>query len=40
LPALASIPHYENPDTEFIRRQAAIVRPSLTAVLNNQFQLN
>lgn len=38
LPSLASIPHYENPDTEFIRRQAELVRPSLTAALNNQWQ--
>ncbi|HWK05254.1 MAG TPA: ATP-dependent dethiobiotin synthetase BioD [Puia sp.] len=34
LPALASIPHYENPDTEFIRRQAGLVRASLTAALS------
>ena len=36
LPSLASIPHYENPDTEFIRRQAAGLRSSLPAALNSQ----
>ncbi|HEX9510101.1 MAG TPA: dethiobiotin synthase [Puia sp.] len=36
LPSLASIPHYENPDTEFIRRQAAGIRSSLSAALNGR----
>jgi dethiobiotin synthetase len=40
LPSLASIPHYENPDTEFIRRQAGLVRPALTVALNTLFQLH
>lgn len=34
LPFIASIPHHENPDSEFVRRQAAKVKNFLLAALN------
>jgi len=35
LPSFGSIPHYDSPDTEFIRQQAKRIRPALIAALNN-----
>jgi len=36
VPFIASIPHYENPDTEFVRRQAAKMKNFLLAALTQQ----
>ncbi|HTI08061.1 MAG TPA: dethiobiotin synthase [Puia sp.] len=36
LPFIASIPHHENPDTEFVRRQAAKMKNFLLAALTQQ----
>ena len=39
LPFIASIPHYQNPDTEFVRDQAAKMKNALLAALNPQINL-
>jgi dethiobiotin synthetase len=33
IPAIASIPFHQNPDRDFIRRQASLIRPALLAAL-------